>query len=251
IKSKSPSMKDERASMPRVRIAVIGSSRVGKSGKLVQQFAITVSSLRRFYPSICLHYVFLSDLLYRQTVPINGTPVELEVIDVSGSNSDKFPAEQIQWADACLLVYAVTDRSSFEYATEVLSALKRAPTGGSPAHGPAGAAAPMPLALLGNKTDLDHLRQVTTKEGQAISAAHGASFSEASVADNSGDLYRCVDRLLAEVRTPQRTRKFSVTKMLGSLIGGSGNSQTNRSGSMVACPRVPAPARPPLAAAAP
>lgn len=61
--------------------------------------------------------------------------------------------------------------------------------------------------------------QVTTKEGQTVSAAHGASFSEASVADNSGDLYRAVDRLLAEVRTPQRTRKFSVTKMLGSLIG--------------------------------
>ena len=61
--------------------------------------------------------------------------------------------------------------------------------------------------------------QVPTKEGQAMSVAHGASFSEASVADNTGDLYRCVDRLLAEVRTPQRTRKFSVTKMLGSLIG--------------------------------
>lgn len=28
-------MKDERASMPRVRIAVIGSSRVGKSGKQI------------------------------------------------------------------------------------------------------------------------------------------------------------------------------------------------------------------------
>ncbi|XP_075992605.1 ras-related and estrogen-regulated growth inhibitor-like protein [Anticarsia gemmatalis] len=235
-------MKDERASLPRVRIAVIGSSRVGKS-------ALIVRYLTRRYIG---EYHSNTDLLYRQTVPINGTPVELEVIDVSGSNSDKFPAEQIQWADACLLVYAVTDRSSFEYATEVLSALKRAPTGGSPAHGPAGAAAPMPLALLGNKTDLDHLRQVTTKEGQAISAAHGASFSEASVADNSGDLYRAVDRLLAEVRTPQRTRKFSVTKMLGSLIGGAtNNSQTNRSGSVVACPRVPAPARPPLAAAAP
>ncbi|KAI8428174.1 hypothetical protein MSG28_002411 [Choristoneura fumiferana] len=160
-----------------------------------------------------------SHLLYRQTVPINGTPVELEVIDVSGSNSDKFPAEQIQWADACLVVYSVTDRSSFEYATEVLTALRRTPTSGSPAHGPAGASAPMPLALLGNKTDLDHLRQVTTTDGQSASAAHNASFSEASVADNSGDLYRCVDRLLAEVRTPLRTRKFSVTKMLGSLIG--------------------------------
>lgn len=57
------------------------------------------------------------------------------------------------------------------------------------------------------------------REGQTLSAAHGASFNEASVADNSGDLYRCVDKLLTEVRAPQRTRKFSVTKMLGSLIG--------------------------------
>lgn len=67
---------------------------------------------------------------------------------------------QIQWADACLLVYSVTDRSSFEYAQEILNTLKRTPTNSSPAHGPAAASAGMPLALLGNKTDLDHLRQV-------------------------------------------------------------------------------------------
>ncbi|CAH2067248.1 unnamed protein product, partial [Iphiclides podalirius] len=235
-------MRDERASTPRVRIAVIGSSRVGKS-------ALIVRYLTRRYIG---EYHSNTDLLYRQTVPINGMPVELEVIDVSGSNADKFPAEQIQWADACLLVYSVTDRNSFEYATEVLNTLKRSPPQGSPAHGPTPSPSTMPLALLGNKTDLDHLRQVPTKEGQAVSAAHGASFSEASVADNSGDLYRCVDRLLAEVRMPQRTRKFSVTKMLGSLIGGATNSSpASRSGSVVACPRVPAPSRPPLAAAAP
>ncbi|CAG9098168.1 unnamed protein product [Plutella xylostella] len=235
-------MRDERASLPRVRIAVIGSSRVGKS-------ALIVRYLTRRYIG---EYHSNTDLLYRQTVPINGTPVELEVIDVSGTNADKFPAEQIQWADACLLVYSVTDRSSFDYATEVMSSLRRGPgaAGGSPAHA---AAAPMPLALLGNKTDLDHLRQVSTKEGQSLCSSHGASFSEASVADNSNDLYRCVDKLLSEVRTPsQRTRKFSVTKMLGSLIGGTNNSSsTSRSGSVVACPRMPPPARPPLAAAAP
>lgn len=67
---------------------------------------------------------------------------------------------QIQWADACLLVYSVTDRSSFEYAQEILNTLKKTPTNGSPAHGPAAASPGMPLALLGNKTDLDHLRQV-------------------------------------------------------------------------------------------
>ncbi|XP_041973412.1 ras-like protein family member 11B [Aricia agestis] len=232
-------MKEERSSPQRVRIAVIGSSRVGKS-------ALIVRYLTRRYIG---EYHSNTDLLYRQTVPINGNSIELEVIDVSGSSLDKFPAEQIQWADACLLVYSVTDRSSFEYAVDILNTLKASSLQGSPAHGASPAA--MPVALLANKTDLDHLRQVPFKEGQAISAAHGASFSEASVADNSGDLYRCVDRLLAEVRTPQRTRKFSVTKMLGSLIGGSTNNNQLPRGSVVACPRVPAPSRPPLAAAAP
>lgn len=67
---------------------------------------------------------------------------------------------QIQWADACLLVYSVTDKSSFEYATEVLGALRRAPATASPAHGANTPSSAMPIALLGNKTDLDHLRQV-------------------------------------------------------------------------------------------
>lgn len=47
--------------------------------------------------STLLFIFILTDLLYRQTVPINGTPVELEVIDVSGSNADKFPAEQVMY----------------------------------------------------------------------------------------------------------------------------------------------------------
>lgn len=63
---------------------------------------------------------------------------------------------QIQWSDACLLVYLVTDGSSFDYAIEVLTALKRTPPHSNPSHGPASTSSTMPLALLGNKTDLDH-----------------------------------------------------------------------------------------------
>lgn len=43
---------------------------------------------------------------------------------------------------------------------------------------------------------------------------------------------------------------FSTEGIL-SAGGATNNSQASRSGSMVACPRVPTPARPPLAAAAP
>lgn len=50
----------------------------------------------KLFVTIIYYLTFFADLLYRQTVPINGTPVELEVIDVSGSNSDKFPTEQVR-----------------------------------------------------------------------------------------------------------------------------------------------------------
>lgn len=65
---------------------------------LLKQFIIkinTLSNLLHIFHVTIINILFVLDLLYRQTVPINGTPVELEVIDVSGSNSDKFPTEQV------------------------------------------------------------------------------------------------------------------------------------------------------------
>lgn len=55
---------------------------------------------------------------------------------------------QVLWADACMIVYNITQRSSFEYAAKCLAefkALQNAPT----------------AYLVGNKADLDHLREVS------------------------------------------------------------------------------------------
>lgn len=56
---------------------------------------------------------------------------------------------QIQWADACLIVYSITDRISYEYAVKSISELKSLQN--------------MPSAyLVANKADLDHLRVVSS-----------------------------------------------------------------------------------------
>lgn len=54
---------------------------------------------------------------------------------------------QVLWSDACMIVYNITQRSSFEYAAKCLAefkSLQNAPT----------------AYLVGNKADLDHLREV-------------------------------------------------------------------------------------------
>lgn len=62
---------------------------------------------------------------------------------------DDIPSNEIlNWADGCLLVYAITDRISFNYVRKVKELL-----------------CDIPVALVGNKGDMVHLRQVSTDEG--------------------------------------------------------------------------------------
>ncbi|XP_075211528.1 ras-related and estrogen-regulated growth inhibitor-like protein [Lycorma delicatula] len=205
----------------RVRIAVLGMINVGKS-------ALTVRYLTRRFIG---EYRSNTDLLYKQTVMINNTPVEVEIIDVSGESRDSsFPVEQVQWADGCVVVYSITDKQSFSYAVEALENLQKLRPVSS-----------VPVTLLGNKADLEHLREVDEIEGRTAAIQNGCQFFEVSVAENSADLYQAFEMLLNDSRCQQsnnKTRKFSVSKMIGTLIG-SGNSkeQTKQSqgGTVVVC----------------
>ncbi|XP_046676235.1 ras-like protein family member 11B [Homalodisca vitripennis] len=207
------------ANLPRVRIAVLGMINVGKS-------ALTVRYLTRRYIG---EYRSNTDLLYRQTVTINSTPVEVEIIDVSGDSRDaSFPTEQVQWADGCLIVYAITDRKSFDYAMDTLDNLQKLRANNS-----------LPTTLLANKADLEHLREVKECEGRTAAIQNGCQFFEVSVAENSSDLYQAFELLLNESRQQgaNKTRKFSVSKMIGTLIG-SGNSKEQKltqGGTVVVC----------------
>lgn len=88
-----------------------------------------------------------TDLLYRQTIPLESGLLDVEIVDVSAEIENDFPIEQIQWADACLIVYSVTDRESYKYATRALANMKSIQTTTS-------------SYLIANKADLDHLREV-------------------------------------------------------------------------------------------
>ncbi|XP_012259829.1 ras-related and estrogen-regulated growth inhibitor-like protein [Athalia rosae] len=207
---------DRSGNVSRVRIVVLGSSNVGKS-------ALTVRYLTRRFIG---EYRSNTDLLYRQIVTVNNMALNVEIVDVSGEAETSFPADQVAWADGCLIVYSVTDRQSFLYAEECLRHFQE---GDSPA---------VQTVLLANKMDLEHLREVEEVEGRELSKQYGCQFHEISVAEDSSSLYKAFEHLVTECRVLLRntkTRKFSVSKMIGTLIGTQKSATPSCGGTVVVC----------------
>lgn len=119
--------------------------------------ALTVRYLTRRFIG---EYRSNTDLLYKQTVTLESGLLDVEIIDVSVDDEDGFPIDQIQWADAVLIVYSITDRESFDYAQRSLGEIRQIQNG--------------PVTyLVANKADLDHLRLVRMKLSHYFSAAIG------------------------------------------------------------------------------
>nr|CAD7443129.1 unnamed protein product [Timema bartmani] len=86
---------------------------------------------------------------YKHEVLVDGEPVLFEISDSCPKTEEDLPSsETLNWADGLLLVYAITDRRSFNYVRRVKQML----------------CCDVPLALVGNKGDMVHLRQVSTEE---------------------------------------------------------------------------------------
>lgn len=109
--------------------------------------ALTVRYLTRRFIG---EYRSNTDLLYKQTVTLDSGVLDVEIVDISAENENDFPVEQIQWADACLIVYSITNRASYEYAQRSLAELRQLQNSPS-------------AYLIGNKADLDHLREVSCR----------------------------------------------------------------------------------------
>ncbi|KAL1445101.1 hypothetical protein MTO96_029358 [Rhipicephalus appendiculatus] len=90
-----------------IRVMVMGSQSVGKS-------AVTVRFLTRRFIS---EYSSMKDLLYRHTVLVDNRALELEILDTSRYQENKFPEDKMGWADALVVVYSIEDRWSFEEAS--------------------------------------------------------------------------------------------------------------------------------------
>uniref|UniRef100_A0A2K6G682 GTP binding protein overexpressed in skeletal muscle n=4 Tax=Euarchontoglires TaxID=314146 RepID=A0A2K6G682_PROCO len=77
----------------------------------------------------------------------------------------------MQVGDAYLIVYSITDRASFEKASELRIQLRRARQ-----------TEDIPIILVGNKSDLVRCREVSVSEGRACAVVFDCKFIETSAA---------------------------------------------------------------------
>lgn len=111
----------------------------------------------------------------------------LEVLDTAGQ--EEYTALRDQWirdGEGFVLVYSISSRSSFSRIKRFHHQIQRVkestssspPYPGSPIS--AGAQGPVPIMLVGNKSDRVTEREVSTQEGHALARELGCEFVEAS-----------------------------------------------------------------------
>ncbi|KAK4290070.1 hypothetical protein Pmani_037015 [Petrolisthes manimaculis] len=191
-----------------LRVAVLGGTEVGKS-------ALTVRYLTKRYIG---EYRSDTDMLYRCVLQVDGAPQPVEIMDTSASCQAASHAH-LQWAEAFVVVYAINNKQSYSQAANTLQELNERRPSAS-------------VLVLGNKSDLGHLREVEEVEARTLALNHSARFSELSTAESCEDVTDTLDSFLKEVKSQRgvatgncsgnvspKQRKMSVTRMLGSLIG--------------------------------
>ncbi|KAG7172624.1 ras-related and estrogen-regulated growth inhibitor-like protein isoform X3 [Homarus americanus] len=191
-----------------LRVAVLGSRQVGKS-------ALTVRYLTKRFIG---EYRSDTDMLYKCVLQVDGAPQSVEIMDTWAS-CDQSSDAHLQWAEAFVVVYAITDKQSYTWAANTVQELSERRSSAS-------------VLMLGNKSDLGHLREVEEVEARTLALTHASRFSEVSTAESCTPVADALDNFLKEVKTHRggsngntlsngspKQRKLSVTRMLGSLIG--------------------------------
>eukprot|EP00092_Neocalanus_flemingeri_P012701 GFUD01013687.1.p1 GENE.GFUD01013687.1~~GFUD01013687.1.p1 ORF type:complete len:224 (+),score=49.17 GFUD01013687.1:558-1229(+) len=192
----------KKSSLSEVKIAVAGAPGVGKS-------ALTVRFLTKRYIG---EYDHQSETRYKHEILVDGEPVIFEMCDTCPKNLDDLPtSETLTWADGFVLVYSITDRASFNYVKQVWQHIQdvRATTGKE-----------VPMALLGNKGDMVHLRQVSSEEGEILAKDFDCNFGEVAAADQVDEVAEAFHELCRDVHLARRKNKTSLLdRVLGSKGG--------------------------------
>ncbi|XP_071436683.1 GTP-binding protein Rit2 [Pithys albifrons albifrons] len=144
------------------KVVMLGAGGVGKS-------AMTMQFISHRFPDY--HDPTIEDA-YKTQVRIDDEPAYLDILDTAGQA--EFTAMRDQYmrgGEGFIICYSITDRQSFQEAAEFKELIYRV------RH-----TYDIPVVLVGNKTDLEEFRQVSTEEGKSLAREYSCSFFETSAA---------------------------------------------------------------------
>lgn len=133
-------------------------------------------------------------------------------VNANGLSCTDQVSRSIQWADAVVMVYSVTDCRSFDLIGQLHQLVTRTHTDRS-----------LPIILVANKADLLHVRHVDAQEGPLLASALGCSFYEVSASEDysqvHGAFHRlCVDLAKQQPQTPVNAASSGTEKKRSPLI---------------------------------
>ncbi|KAF4103160.1 GTP-binding protein GEM [Onychostoma macrolepis] len=192
------------ASVGPFTVVLLGDNGVGKSA-LASIFAGASDSMG----SECELY---GGEVFEQTITVDGERATVTLLDTWDSQDESSWTQErcLQTGDAFIIVYAITDRSSFLHASDLRIQLRRQREANR-----------TPIILVGNKCDLVRCREVSISEGRSSAAVFDCKFIETSAAmqHNVWPLFEGIIRQLRLRRdsTENLTRSCSLQKRRESL----------------------------------
>ncbi|KAK7913257.1 hypothetical protein WMY93_013468 [Mugilogobius chulae] len=131
---------------------------------------------------------------YDRSIIVDEEEASILLYDVWEQDNNQWMKEQcMKMGDAYIIVYSVTDKSSFEKASELRIQLRRARQSEN-----------IPIILVGNKSDLVRSREVSVDEGSACAVVFDCKFIE-----TSASLHHNVQALFEGIVRQIRLRKDS------------------------------------------
>ncbi|XP_028427009.1 ras-related and estrogen-regulated growth inhibitor-like protein isoform X1 [Perca flavescens] len=188
--------------MNEIKMAVLGSGGVGKSALIVRFLT------RRFIGE----YSSSSECIYRKRVSVGGKQTNLQLYEpcsqaCEGTSTVK---EQISWADGFIVVYDISDRSSFLTAKAIMQLIRELRNVDSL------------IFLVGNKQDLCHRREVQREEAQRLAAQCQGQFYELSAAEHHQELALIFSKMVQNAsqgsKAKERRRRPSGSRSMAKLI---------------------------------
>jgi Ras-related protein Rab-11A len=166
------------------KIVFIGDSKVGKSN-LSSRF-----TNNKFDNKPTIGVDFASKL-----IQINDTKIKVLLWDTSGLERFQILTKAyFRGAIKALLVYDVTDPTSFKNLHQWQQELEKYADDN------------LTITLIGNKTDLTHLRQVSTIQGQEYAQQHGYNFIEISITSDTESIFHDLIKNIFDQETHPATR---------------------------------------------
>ncbi|XP_058016511.1 GTP-binding protein Rit1 [Ahaetulla prasina] len=151
------------AGQPReYKLVMLGAGGVGKS-------AMTMQFISHRFPED--HDPTIEDA-YKMRIRIDDEPANLDILDTAGQAEFTAMRDQYMRAgEGFIICYSITDRRSFHEVREFKQLIYRVRRTDE-----------TPVVLVGNKSDLTQLRQVSKDEGSALAQEFGCPFFETSAA---------------------------------------------------------------------